>query len=379
MNIALIFNCDAPEYCYGGGLAIEKKVLQTGIMQRSERHMKISAGNVLIRSQSKTWVDYDDLCERVFFFSSWARLHEARLRATFRKARLYAVVVENMTSGIAEDLHKALTSDESYLGLQSVDYSYGPHLALYRNSILPLYRIQGGSCWVFFTMAEDSKNKDDFDAMRKVGFDSVQWEDLGAHGSVFDDYDTLEHFQQVANFRAAVTPYLVDGEDNAYELVMMLEDLNPTLFNALGAAVDALGRARNEEHVAQAALSGRRYMEQLADVLFPAQQVEYKGRRVGKTQYKNRIWAFIADNAAADHKRLDALGRETDRLVEEFNACLHEEQPRDRLLRAFAGGAKLTAALLALNPEKTREPYFAYRKRAIEFMRDVVKTSEEQE
>jgi hypothetical protein len=357
MNIALLFNCDAPEYCDGGGSAIEKKVLETDIMQRSERHMKISAGNVLIRSQSKTWADYDDLCERVFFFRSWALLHEDRLRATFRKARLYVVVVENMTSGIAEDLHKALTPDESYLGLQSVDYSHGPHLALYRNSMIPLYRVRGKSCWVFFNMEEDSKNENDFDAMRMVGFDSVQWEYLGAYTTIFDNYDTLEHFRQVANFRTALTPYLAYGEDDAYELVMILEDLNPALFNTLGAAVDALGRARTEEHVAQVALSGRRYMEQLADVLFPAQQVEHKGRRVGKPEYKNRIWAFIADNAGADHPRLDALGRETDRLVEEFNACLHGEQPRDRVLRAFVDVSTLTAALLALNPPRTRQHY----------------------
>jgi hypothetical protein len=340
--------------------------------------MKILAGNVLIRSHSKTWAHYDELYERVYFASSWALLHEARLRATFRKTRVYAVVAENMTRGIAEDLHKALTPDQGYLGLQSVEYSYGPHLALY-NSMIPLYRVQGRSCWVFFAMEDDTKNQDDFDAMREVGFDSVQWEDSGAHWTIFDDYDTLEHFRQVANFRAAVTPYLVDGEDEACELIMILEDLNPALFNALGAAVDALGRARNEEHVAQAALSGRRYMEQLADVLFPAQEKKHQGRKVGKAEYKNRIWAFIADNAGSDYELRNTLGRETDRLVEEFNACLHAEQQQDRVLGAVVDVAKLTAALLTLNPEKTREPYFAYRKRAIELMRDVVKTSEEQE
>src|SRR5580700_6186375 len=78
---------------------------------------------------------------------------------------------------------------------------------------------------------------------------------------------------------------------------MILDDLNPALFDALGAAVDVLRRARTEEHVAQVALSGRRYLEQLADVLFPAQEKEHNGRKVGRAEFKNRIWAFIADNA----------------------------------------------------------------------------------
>ena len=150
---------------------------------------------------------------------------------------------------------------------------------------------------------------------------------------------------------------------------MVLEDLNPGLFNALGAAMDALGRARTEEHVAQVALSGRRYLEQLADVLFPAQDKEHNGRKVGKAEYKNRIWAFIADNAASDSTLLFNLGRATDKLTEEFNACLHGEQPQDRVLRALVNAAELTAALLVLNPAETRKPYFAFRKRIFQSLK----------
>ena len=201
--------------------------------------------------------------------------------------------------------------------------------------------------------------------MQQLGYD-VAWEYRGAHNTYFDDYNTPEHFRQIENFRAVVAPYV--GENEADELVMILEDLNPGLFNALGAATDALGRARTQEHVAQVALSGRRYLEQLADVLFPAQDKEHNGRKVGKAEYKNRIWAFIADNATSDDT-LDNLGRATDKLTEEFNACLHEEQPQDRVLRALVNAAELTAALLALNPAETRKPYFAFRKTMLKFFK----------
>jgi hypothetical protein len=214
-----------------------------------------------------------------------------------------------------------------------------------------------------------SKNDDDFSHMCKIGYD-VTWENRGAHSTYFDDYSTPEHFQQVENFRLAVAPYMPDGENDADELVMILEDLNPALFDALGAAVDVLRRARTEEHVAQVALSGRRYLEQLADVLFPAQEKEHNGRKVGRAEFKNRIWAFIADNVScSDDTLLRNLGRQTDRLVEEFNVCLHADQPQDRVLRALVNAAELTAALLALNPAGTRKPYFAFGKRIAKLLK----------
>ena len=208
--------------------------------------------------------------------------------------------------------------------------------------------------------------------MRKLGFTNVDWEDSGAHGTIFDDFDTLEHFRLIATFRNAVAPHLRGGADEASELVMVLEDLNPQLFNALGAAIEALERAQNEEGIAQAAISSRRYLEKLADVLFPPRTLDYNGRKVGKEQFRNRIWAFIIDNAANDVERVTALGKEVDRLVEEFNAGLHGDQEKPRMLRALADAATLTAALLALNPAEARKPYYAHQKRILEFFREAV-------
>ena len=272
-----------------------------------------------------------------------------------------------MTRNIANKLHDALTSDKSYLGLEAVDYAYYPHLVMYRNSLVPAYRVHGQSCTIFYFIGQDfCRNEEDFSRMRQLGH-HVTWENRGAHNTYFDNYNTPEHFRQIENFRAVVGPHI--DENEADELVMVLEDLNPGLFNALGAAVDALGHARTEEHVAQVALSGRRYLEQLADVLFPAQDKEHNGRKVGKAEFRNRIWAFIADNATSDGTLLRNLGRATDKLIAEFNACLHGEQPQGRVLRALVNAAELTAALLALNPADTRKPYFAFRKGIVQLLK----------
>lgn len=375
MNIALLFNSDAPKFGYVYGDPIRRIVFGLGILQASRRHMKVSVGDVLIYGRAKTWDHYDELTERVYFAGTWALVIEDRLRATFRKATVYALTFENMTETIARKLHAALMEEDSYLGLMEVDYAYGPHLALFRNSMITLYRIQGTSLRVFYSMSDAENGRDEQEPieMAQLGYTDVDWEDRGAHGTIFDDYDTLEHFQRVAVFRNAVAPFLRGGADEAYELVMVLEDLNPQLFNALGAAVGALERAQTEEDVAQAAVSGRRYMEKLADVLFPARADNYNGKKVGQEQYRNRIWAFISDNTSSDPIRLTTVGKEVDRLVEEFNAGLHGDQVKSRVLQALADAASLTAALLALNPSDTRKPYFAHEKKMIEFFKDAVR------
>jgi hypothetical protein len=373
MNIALLFNSDQPKFRGFYGDAIRQIVFGLGILQRSNRHMKVSVGDVLIYSHSRTSQSYDELTDRVYFSGTWSLMIDDRLRATFRKATVYALTFENMTETIAKELHAALDSEESYLGLMEVDYTYGPHLALFRNSMITLYRIEGSVGRVFYSMGD----KEDLDgqqlvAMARLGYTDVGWEDRGAHGTIFDDYDTLEHFERVAAFRDAVTPLLLGGSDSAYELVMVLEDLSPQLFNVLGAAIAALERAQNEEEVAQAALSGRRYMEKLADVLFPAREDLYQGRQVGREQYRNRIWAFVGDNYAGEPEQLAALGGEVDRLVKEFNRGLHGDEEKSRIYKALADVGALTAALLALNPADGRKPYFAHQRKIVELMTEPV-------
>ena len=197
-------------------------------------------------------------------------------------------------------------------------------------------------------------------------------EDRGAHRTIFDNFDTHEHFQRVSNFRNAVTPHLRGGADAGFELVMVLEDLSPHLFNALGASVAALERAKDEEDIAQAAISARRFMVKLADALFPARDTTHNGRKVGRDQFRNRLWAFIEDNSSNNIALLTSLGKEVDRLVDEFNAGLHSDQDKARILRALSDAATLAAALLALNPPEVRKPYYAHQKQLLEFFQEII-------
>jgi hypothetical protein len=67
-----------------------------------------------------------------------------------------------------------------------------------------------------------------------AGFANVRWEDRGAQGSEFDDFDTLEHFRQVQIVQDLFARVLPNKNRDAEELVLMLQELRPELFSIVG-------------------------------------------------------------------------------------------------------------------------------------------------
>jgi hypothetical protein len=153
---------------------------------------------------------------------------------------------------------------------------------------------------------------------------------------------------------------------------MLLEDVNPRLFNALGAAAERMREADTEEEIAQVALSGRRYLEQLADTLFPAINAKRGKRVLDQAAYRNRLWAFIEDRTLGNETTLLNLGREVDRVVSEMNAGLHADRPKAQIAKALVDASTLTANLFALNPEPVRDGYLAYSSTLRAFVSDLI-------
>lgn len=376
MIVAVLFNSDDPRFGGYYGPPIRDLVFGTSVLQSSRRHMKIKHGDVLIYGHARTRAEFEHIAEATYFNTPWSRLKDARLRATYMQQTVWAWVIQNVTRKIAEDLHEALSSDAAYLGLHAVDYSLPQHLALYRNSMPAYCRIAGDRCALFYSMGSED-DRDEFEAqhLRTLGFGVVEWEDTGAHGTIFDDFDTLEHFQQVREVQAIFAGGTVEGDYAAEELVMMLEDLSPRLFNTLGAAVRALNRAQNEEDIAHVGLSARRYFEQLADALFPASAQPHNGRDVTQARYRNRIWAFIdqavADDVAGRKEVIQALGKEVDRLIEDANSMLHGKASKESSVRILLGIAQASIALLQLDPRAVRKPYDAFKESMLKFLKEL--------
>lgn len=372
MHVAFLFDSDDPKYNGSYGAPIRNEILRTNVLQESCRHMKVYIGDVLTFSKAKNKDHYIDLSEAIYFSHKYQNLNVERIRETYFQKTIFTWVIENITDSIANRLHEALQGNSAYLGMHGVELAFPIHLVFYRNLIGSQYRLIGESARVFYTMnEEDGKDYSEIDALLELGFKEVDWEDNGARQTIFDDFDTPEHFKQVFEFKNAIAPYLHNGEDEASELAMLLEDLNPKLFDTLGAAVRAANRAENEEDYTHVGLSGRRFFEKMADVLFPARKEPFKGRRVGKAEYKNRLIAFI-DESATNRDDLVKLGKETNRLIEAMNDALHGDPKPEQVMQEFADVAILSVLLLSLDPKKSRDPYYGYNKNLESFLFDAL-------
>lgn len=368
MIIALLFNWRAYSQDLNYWHEIREAVFSTGIIQRSGRHMKLSIGDVLVGLERGQ--DAEALYVAAFHSSEWRLVDEDRLIEGF--PTIFGMVFENMPRALATELHEALLAHQGYLGAVSIHLEFGPHLALYRGRLPLHYRLHGSIMRSFYSMGnQDGCDETDLEDMKCLGYSDVAFEDGGASRTILDDFDTPRHFERVAAFRDLLSDALT-AEDDAYQLTMLLEDLSPRLFNALGAAAERLVDADTEEDVAQVALSGRRYMEQLADALFPSRDKPRGKRSLAKPAYKNRLWAFVEDHVPNEPTRLTEIGKKVDRVVEEFNGGLHSDRAKERMAATIRDAAMLTATLFALSPDAVRNGYLAYSDSILAFMRELV-------
>jgi hypothetical protein len=103
-----------------------------------------------------------------------------------------------------------------------------------------LVRIEGRSCNVFWHAFDpDGRDFAAFEDLQSLGFATVEWEDIGARGTIFDDFDTSDHFSRLESLRTFLSGALVNGTDDADELLVVLEDASPRLAATLGTTARA--------------------------------------------------------------------------------------------------------------------------------------------
>jgi hypothetical protein len=355
-------------------------VLNTNILQKELRPMRVSVGDIptfsaVSQSQDRTYAALDRLCRAVYVPPAFDRLRKLQLESTYATATVYCWLFQNMTQTTAEQIHRKLQPSKFYLGCMDVDFSIPLHLQFFRNSLIEKYRLTATKCAIFYDMGE---NEDPDIAIKEAfergGFE-VEYEDQGARRTIFDNYDSLEHFKRVRSFTSFCSRLPGLGDDDASALSHSLEELHPKLFDAFAAAARTLERAETEEDFAQASLSGRRLLERTADALFPPQALNWNGRKVGPTQYKNRLWAYIEKALSANGAptgRLQSLGEEADRLVELFNSGLHASPTREKVELAFRDLILWLSAVIDISPSMARDPYQPYESELDSFLRSAL-------
>jgi hypothetical protein len=371
MIIAVLFNSDDPKFHGYYGPPIRDIIFGTSVLQRSGRDMQVRYGDVLILSHAETQPEYMQLAEDTYFYGDWSLVKSQRLRATYLRQTIWAWVIQNVTRDIAQKLDAALSSETSYLGLHSVDYSHPPHLLLYRNSMIHYCRIRGTTCMLSYAMGEE-EDKDEYEAesVLAAGFENVGWEARGARDTIFDDYTALDHFQRVREVQKVCAGALPEGDYAAEELVMMLQDLQPQLINILSAAARAISRARKEEDIADVYHQVLCYIEQLADALSLPSIQSHNQPRVTKQEFRRRILARIdqvitSPASSSDHIILRLT--DADRLSSQIDAISNNVSGKASLSAIFFYLARVTFTLCQPRFTSADKAYYAFSERMLKF------------
>lgn len=117
-----------------------------------------------------------------------------------------------------------------------------------------------------------------------------------------------------------------------------LLDLDPQLAEQLMLAFKGVS-SNNKEEWSQALTSCRRFFEKLADSLYPATDEKINGRSLSKSNYINRLWAFLDESIKSDSnkevakKHIDYLGSYFQSLYKITNKGVHTEITRVEALK----------------------------------------------
>lgn len=369
MNVGFLFDSSDPALGFDYGTGVMDAILADGAVRRSDRHMRVSVGDILIRAKVSELrnlgrEEYQSFCRRTFAPCSFERLDQAKLKEAYETSVIYCWLFQNMTETLAEEVHSDLRGTPGYLGAMEISFAEPLQLYFFRQLLSERYRFRGTHVSIFYSgLLSDSQDSSLEERLAAAGF-VVSYESIGGRNTIFDTYYTIDHFNRMERFKSVVGAFHRASDDLVSEAVLVLEEIHPRLFDVLAAAARAVLDSQTQEDLAQACLSGRRFLEQLADYWFPPRSGTLDGRSVGQTQYRNRLWAYLTEAAAnADPpcpSQSEPLGKRLDDLVKRLNAGLHSSVDRDHVEQVFLDLARWFVDVVRMNPTAAPRPYLAY-------------------
>ncbi|WP_330239251.1 hypothetical protein [Streptomyces sp. NBC_00525] len=150
----------------------------------------------------------------------------------------------------------------------------------------------------------------------------------------------------------------------------------------LHAALKAFESHETGEELAHVSLSCRRFTEKLADCLYPPREEKVNGRKVGQAEYRNRLWAYIAENVTSDTTRellianVEDLGKRIDRLDSLSNKGLHSDVSSSDVNRLLLSLLVVAHDLISLRPPGGDFSYKPYETTIRSFMEKVLHQEE---
>jgi hypothetical protein len=362
------FHFDSTPWGLVYGTPIEEATLAAAnaVIPQVSRLLWVKTGDLILGSGFDALDEQLGSLERLLdaYPEAWNTVRRETLDGPVDPSLVFVIALSGLDQREARRIDEELTKRDmrgSYLGALEVNISTPVQWAVYEQALVNKYRIIGTEMRLFYSLGQE----DDLDVgMREhwegTGlFSRVAFEALGAKGSIFDPYSTLEHARLLSNLEDRLGAQLATV---ANQIILRMGTLDPALYQTLATAFSTFDQAASGEQLAQVALSCRRLLEQLANVLEPASERDHKGHKLGKAEYRNRLWAFadiqLGGRAGYVLASIGDVGQRIDRLDALANRGIHgsEASPAE-VQRLLAGLVALVYDLLTLAPPPNHSGY----------------------
>lgn len=360
MKVAFHFNLTFPGLGNPYGPRLEQLVFSNILAARRVRlATKIFAGDfpLLVLSPDAVTMEQAMRRWRVQAQNGWRRF-TARME-NLAQTDVFIVCFESIGAEFAGKLHKMLSSEECYMGAVQVDDAAEIHWELYSDALPLRYRILDRVIAVLYDETQGDElsaeeKEEDSKRLLNIGFDKVLFEQTHGKHTMFDKYHNFKQARRVAEWKAKFGDVLGFMAD---EVVCRLGDHIPELPDKLWAAVDTYDNAETDEQYAQVSATCRRILEIVADHLFPPTKEERGGHKLGPTNYRNRLLAFVEDQANSATQveliasGLDLFAAHVEKLQNLANKGIHSEIQREGARRALLRTVFILDDIVALRPE----------------------------
>jgi hypothetical protein len=360
MKVAFHFNSAFPGLDDPYGPPIERLVFNNILAERRMRiATKVYVGDLPLHS---LFSDADSLQRAVQLWNSqtlngWRRF--TKRMETLGFTDVFVVCFESIGVEFATKLHKLLAAEACYLGAVQVDDAAEIHWKLYSDALALRYRISDRNIAVMYdeTLDEElslEEKEEETKTLLDIGFGQVLFEETHGKHTFFDKYHNFPQARRVAEWKAKFGDMLGFMAD---EVVCRLGDHIPELPNMLWAAIDTYDSAETDEQYAQVSATCRRVLEFVADRLFPPTNEERGGHKLGSTNYRNRLLAFVEDQTKSSAQieliasGLNLFAAHVEKLQNLANKGIHSEIQREGARRALLRTVFILDDLVALKPE----------------------------
>ena len=366
MDIAYHFDADMLSAQYPNTLynfpVLEKLFRSLLRANFNNLNLKIFEGDLLVYQYVNT-VRFNPLVNGILGidFRTWRDINTDKLKKTMRSSVSYVVLLEGLSDHMRDYINYIFKEERSYIGAIQIIGANDIQWGLYKQSLSPHYRYVDKELRIFYTMGEEDTRDDSLEAKwKQLPFQAVQWENLNARHTIFDAYEDFDHSVLLVRLNEILSSRLAQL---AEDILLRLGDLNPELQSILYAAFKAFYSVQTPEEISQVAISCRRFIEGLANTLYPAKKEQVKGRDVGPEAYRNRLWAYIEERLDASKQTRDLvktglqdLGSRIDKIDTLANKGLHANITLLEIDRLLIALVTVAYDLLSLTPPPTEVP-----------------------